>query len=75
MVNRDSQGASFRVNKNIHETSDTFHAAFNTVRSHFAADRSLDEVIGSLANAPENQRARQICEWETLRRTTFKISP
>lgn len=28
----------------------------------------IDEVIGSLANAYENKRARQVVEWESLLR-------
>ena len=30
-----------------------------------------DDVIASLANAPENRRARQVGEWERLRRQIF----
>ena len=31
-------------------------------------ENSADDLILSLANAPENQRARQVFEWERVRR-------
>jgi hypothetical protein len=33
-----------------------------------------DDVIASLLNAKENRRARQVAEWETLRRRAFRTS-
>lgn len=36
---------------------------------------SSDEVIAALANAPENRRARQVGEWERLRRQSFRSGP
>ena len=34
-----------------------------------------DEIISSLANAYENKRARQVYEWELLRRNSFHATP
>lgn len=36
--------------------------------------RLSDEVLAALANAPENRRARQVGEWERLRRQTFRAA-
>lgn len=33
--------------------------------------RPFDDVIASLANATENRRARQVSEWERMRRQVF----
>jgi hypothetical protein len=33
---------------------------------------SPDELIGFLADAYENKRARQVFEWETIRRNAFR---
>lgn len=43
---------------------------------HFPAQQSknIDDVIISLANASENRRARQVTEWERLRRQSFRAS-
>jgi hypothetical protein len=34
--------------------------------------QNFDDVIASLANMTENRRARQVLEWESLRRRTFR---
>ncbi|MFZ1700327.1 MAG: hypothetical protein WBO10_15125 [Pyrinomonadaceae bacterium] len=34
---------------------------------------ALDDVIASLANAPENRRAQQVTEWEHLRKNDIRI--
>lgn len=34
--------------------------------------RPFDDVIASLANATENRRARQVSEWERMRRQIFR---
>ncbi|MBL8150852.1 MAG: hypothetical protein JNN15_13080 [Blastocatellia bacterium] len=34
----------------------------------FSTDHSSDDLIDSLAEAPENRRARQVLEWEMVRR-------
>lgn len=36
--------------------------------------KSIDEVIFSLADRPENRRARQVEEWERLRRQRFRAA-
>ncbi len=40
-------------------------------RSHNTNARPFDDVIASLANAKENRRARQVSEWERMRRQIF----
>ena len=40
-------------------------------RSHNTNARPFDDVIASLANATENRRARQVSEWERMRRQFF----
>jgi len=40
-------------------------------RSHTTNARPSDDVIASLANATENRRARQVSEWERMRRQVF----
>lgn len=53
------------------------HARENNSKSlSFAQSRNKrsrpsDEVIASLANATENRRARQVSEWERMRRQVF----
>lgn len=45
-------------------------------RSSLASGRSFndDDVIASLANAPENRRARQVNEWERVgMRSMFRV--
>ena len=32
----------------------------------------FDDVIAALANAHENRRARQVTEWESMRRQAFR---
>lgn len=34
--------------------------------------RPFDDVVASLANATENRRARQVTEWERMRRQMFR---
>lgn len=44
----------------------------NTSRSDRISQNPNDDVIASLAMMPENRRAQQVGEWETMRRRTFK---
>lgn len=43
---------------------------------HFPTQKptNIDDVIYSLANTIENRRARQVTEWERLRRQTFRTT-
>ena len=51
-----------------------FTAAFNSVSSFDASDVNFeDDLISSLQNARENARARQVFEWEIIRRQTPQI--
>ena len=40
---------------------------FNLPKLHLS-----DDVLAALANAPENRRARQVGEWERMRRQIFR---
>lgn len=42
-----------------------------TDRSHLNRNFRFDDLIVSLANAHENRRARQVIEWERMRRQSF----
>ena len=42
-----------------------------TDRSHSGRNFRFDDLIVSLANAHENRRARQVTEWERMRRQSF----
>ena len=67
MVNRKETNTARPNNRNSN-TSYKFE--------HFPAQQSknIDDVIYSLANRPENRRARQVTEWERMRRQAFKAT-
>lgn len=68
--------ANTHVNAEIDElTENDTLAVLNYISELLSAQKSTsrdtafnDELIMSLANAYENQRARQVTEWERLRR-------
>ncbi|MBX3282595.1 MAG: hypothetical protein KF756_08985 [Acidobacteria bacterium] len=43
-------------------------------RSDPTLQKRTDDVIATLAKMPENRRAQQVCEWESMRRRNFKLS-
>jgi hypothetical protein len=47
------------------------NSQIHTSRSNNTNARPFDDVIASLANATENRRARQVSEWERMRRQVF----
>ncbi len=47
------------------------NSQIHTSRSNNTNARPFDDVIASLANATENRRARQVNEWERMRRQVF----
>jgi len=49
------------------ETNPQIHSS----QSRNTNARPFDDVIASLANATENRRARQVSEWERMRRQVF----
>lgn len=70
MVNRNDENVAREIDRvSEKETSqvrnfspETLYSRQNTIK-----DSSLaEEVIGSLSDAYENQRARQVTEWERL---------
>lgn len=64
------------VNRNDTNTprrSDNIHRSESTQTRQAAARRETpqdDDMIMSLANSYENKRARQVTEWELMRRVT-----
>jgi hypothetical protein len=55
-------------------------AAINYISETLSSNRSrtkdnprFDELIVSLANARENARARQVAEWESMRRQNVQL--
>jgi len=47
------------------------NSQIHTSRANNTNARPFDDVIASLANATENRRARQVSEWERMRRQVF----
>jgi len=47
--------------------------SLSSTHSHNANARPFDDVIVSLANATENRRARQVSDWERMRRQHFRV--
>lgn len=45
--------------------------AISSISSLNKQDLSADELIRSLSDSTENRRARQVFEWETIRRNTL----
>ena len=56
----------------VHEVLDYISAMETTRRSHTVSSPWDDEVLSVLADARENQRARQAFEWEAVRRKAEK---
>jgi len=69
MVNRIDQNTS-RDARFRRETSN--FPTKPSARSYGQQSKPIDDIIASLANAPENRRARQVTEWELLRRQTLR---
>lgn len=58
---------------NRQRSSNDIHAAAGVAfPRNSTGNFSFDDVIAFLANLPENQRARQVGEWERLRRQTIR---
>ena len=56
----------------VHEVLDYISAMETTRRSKTVSSTWDDEVLSVLADARENQRARQAFEWEAVRRKAEK---
>lgn len=56
----------------VHEVLDYISAMETTRRSKTVSSAWDDEVLSVLADARENQRARQAFEWEAVRRKAEK---
>jgi len=68
MVNQIDQNTS----RDARSRRDTNELHTKSSSRHYGQQfNSVDDVIASLANAPENRRARQVTEWERLRKQNF----
>ena len=65
MVNRNDIDTLRRTDK-VHESDSP---AIRSISSRRDTPKN-DDIIMSLANSYENKRARQVTEWEMMRRTT-----
>lgn len=66
-----------RTNNNIARSREHIHDTFPPDRERVIRRRPAgtdEDLIASLANAKENRRARQVIEWETIRRLSFPAS-
>lgn len=76
MVNQKKRNIAVETNKlNAADHAAMLKQASETLSSQRNRNNketsSNDELIGSLANAHENRRARQVTEWEQMRRVGF----
>jgi len=51
-----------------------YSETFSSTRSQPKTTTRFDDLIVSLANAHENRRARQVTEWERMRRQYLPLS-
>jgi hypothetical protein len=65
MVSRNETNTA-RRNETLHDPN-ALHS-YAARQNNMKAVSGSDDVIMSLANAYENQRARQVTEWEQMRR-------
>jgi hypothetical protein len=72
MVNRTKRNAAGEIDK-LNEADRAAVISYVSEVISSQKNRSKenlvnDELIGALANAPENRRAQQVTEWEQMRR-------
>ncbi|MBV9215316.1 MAG: hypothetical protein JO053_03995 [Acidobacteria bacterium] len=63
-----------RINSKPSSAPEEFQRNHSFDRRRSVSLAPSDEVIAALANAPENRRARQVSEWESLRRHNLHAS-
>ncbi|MEO6655393.1 MAG: hypothetical protein ABIO36_04860 [Pyrinomonadaceae bacterium] len=72
-----------RININTHVEHDTLtrqdtgainYPPANSKRSYSKENPRIDDLIVSLADAHENERARQVTEWEQMRQHDLPLS-
>ncbi|HQZ83537.1 MAG TPA: hypothetical protein PLR83_09965 [Pyrinomonadaceae bacterium] len=61
-----------QTNPDLKHTFDSKFALSDS-RPDPVSQKLNDDIIASLARMPENRRARQVGEWEMMRRRTFKL--
>jgi len=78
MVNRNNTKTDGKPDKLTRQDAvDAFNYISETLSSNTSKSRDkprFDDLIGSLANAHENRRARQVTEWEEMRQQNFPLS-
>ena len=67
MVNRNETNTA-RRHDTAHDLGSSALSSFNSRNPESKIPPVSDDVIVSLASAYENQRARQVTEWEQMRR-------
>ncbi|HQZ97457.1 MAG TPA: hypothetical protein PLP21_14140 [Pyrinomonadaceae bacterium] len=67
MANRINSSRDFTHEKSQQHISDTYFPERTRSNKPFR----FDDLIVTLANAHENRRARQVTEWERMRRQNF----
>ena len=73
MVNRNDANTARQTNA-LHKSDTDNLRTLATRQAHYVDAPPGDELILSLANALENKRARQVTEWEQLRRRSVHRS-
>ena len=73
MVKRTNQNIASEINKlDERETSAVLQYIYQLLSARISQQKmnsfQSDDLIVSLADAPENKRARQVFEWERVRR-------
>ena len=78
MVKQETQNISSEINKlNENETLDVVNYTSQPLSKRISSQRenlTNDEIIVSLSDAYENKRARQVFEWEKIRRQNIQRS-
>jgi hypothetical protein len=66
MVNPTHRNTTGATSRNAAAALDRSSDTLSSPRISIINSSTIDDVIGSLANAYENKRARQVVEWERL---------
>src|SRR5687768_10583658 len=70
MANRTDRNPS----RDLYARHESGPNLFASAKPGSSQHHATDDVIASLANARENRRARQVTEWERMRRQNFRAA-
>lgn len=73
-VNIQNDGERDILNRQDAAALNYYPETLSSSRSQLKPATRFDDLIVSLANAHENRRARQVTEWERMRRQYFPLS-